>query len=78
MILPENLNDAQRDAIINCLRILAEIGADGIEEEDNEHRSEAWIDDHCGPQDHSAEKADDNPDTQSVRPVDASDYQGGT
>ncbi len=65
MVLPENLNDAQRNAIIICLRILAEIGADEIEEEENEHRIEAWID-KCGPQDHSAEKTDDNSNAQSV------------
>ncbi|MBM3130607.1 MAG: hypothetical protein FJ009_18505 [Chloroflexi bacterium] len=62
MILPETLNDAQRQAIITCLRILAEIGADEIEE-DNEHHIEEWTDDS---QDHSAEKTDANPNAQSV------------
>ncbi len=65
MVLPENLNNAQRNAIITCLRILAEIGADEIDEEENEHRIEAWIDEH-GPQDHLAERSHDKSNAQSV------------
>ena len=76
MVLPDNLIDAQRAAIIPCLRILAEIGADAIEEEDHEHRIEAWIVE-SGHQDHSAEKSDDNPKAQSVCPVDSSGHRGG-
>ena len=64
MLLPDNLNEAQREAIITCLMILAEIGTDGIEEE-NEHRIKTWIDQN-GPHYHSIEKTGNNPKVPSV------------
>jgi len=65
MVLPENLNDAQREAIITCLKILAEIGADGIEGQEHDHRIEVWIEKRV-PRDYSAEKTCNNPKVHSV------------
>ena len=53
MVLPDNLNDAQRNAIITCLRIFAALGADEPEEEEN--RAERTTVE-CDSHDDSAEK----------------------